>query len=100
MVALNGVRGALSVGSWLTRLCSVANALGAASPGLARKAFVIAVPISDAVCHIRSCWRIMLPMMSATPFSGSTAVGELGAVLAEAALAAGGGTSRGVAVTS
>src|SRR5256885_1055186 len=99
MVALNGVRGALSVGSWLTRLCSVDSAFGV-SPGLARKAFVMAVPMSAAVCHMRSCWRIMLPMMSATPFTGSTAVGELGAVLAAAALGAGGGTSRGVAVTS
>ena len=42
----------------------------------------------------------MLPMMSEMPFTGSTAVGELGAAFAEAALGAGGGTSRGVAVTS
>src|SRR5690349_7393427 len=100
MVALNGVLGALSVGSWLTRLCKVANALGPASPGLARKALVIAVPISDAVCHMRSCWRIMLPMMSEMPFTGSTAVGEAGAAFDEAAFGAGGGTSRGVGVTS
>src|SRR6185369_9123735 len=100
MVALNGVLGALSVGSWLTMLCKVDNALGPASPGLARKALVMAVLISDAVCHMRSCWRIMLPMMSEMPFTGSTAVGELGAAFAEAAFGVGGGTSRGVAVTS
>ena len=39
-------------------------------------------------------------MMSEMPFTGSTAVGELGASFAEAALGAGGGTSRGVGVTS
>ena len=56
--------------------------------------------MSGAACHIFSCWRIMLPMMSATPFSGSTDVGELGAAVAAAGLGGGGGTSRGVALTS
>src|SRR5689334_8602709 len=100
MVALNGVLGALRFGNCLTRLCSVASALGPASPGLLRKALVMAVPMSDAVCHRRNCWRTMLPMMSATPFTGSTAVGELGAAPVAPAFAAGGGTSRGVALTS
>src|SRR5262249_29217496 len=105
MVALNGVLGALRFGSCLTRLCSVASALGPASAGLLRKALVMAVPISDAVCHMGNCWRTMLPMVSAPPFAGATAVGELGArpPIAPpfvAAFAAGGGTSRGVALTS
>src|SRR6267142_70624 len=100
MVVLNGVLGALSVGSWLTRLCSVPSALGI-SPGLARKALVMAFMICGAASHIFNCWRIMLPMMSAMPLTGSTAVGELGAGLAAASgLGGGGATSRGMAVTS
>src|SRR5216684_7507234 len=99
MVVLNGVLGALSVGSWSTRLLSVPSALGV-SPGLARKAFVMAFTMSGAACHILNCWRIMLPMMSAMPLIGSTAVGELGAGLEAAGLGSGGATSRGVAVTS
>src|SRR5580693_8283382 len=89
MVALNGVLGASNVGNWLTRLCSVPSALGI-SPGLARKASVMAFMICGAASHIFSCWRIMLLMMSAMPFTGSTAVGELGAGLATA------GFDRGV----
>src|SRR5712691_659311 len=99
MVVLNGVLGALSVGSWSTRLFSVPSALGV-SPGLARKALVMAFTMSGAACHIFNCWRIMLPMMSAMPLIGSTAVGELGAGLEAAALGGGGGTSRGTAATS
>src|ERR1700704_5896316 len=99
MVALNGVRGALSVGNWLTRLCRVPSALGV-SPGLARKASVMAFMMAGAASHIFNCWRIMLPMMSAMPFPGSTAVGELGAGLGAAGLGGGGATSRGTAVTS
>src|SRR6266853_1039899 len=98
MVVLNGVLGALSVGSWSTRLLSVPSALGV-SPGLARKALVMAFTMSGAACHSLSCWRIMLPMMSAMPFTGSTAIGELGAAL-DAAARGGGSTSRGVADTS
>jgi hypothetical protein len=52
MVALNGVSGALSVGSW-ARLCSVDNALGRPRR-VWREGIVMAVPISDAVCHKRS----------------------------------------------
>src|SRR5262249_46793285 len=100
MVALNGVLGALRLGSCLTRLCSVASALGPASPGLLRKALVMAVPISDAVCHMRNSWRIMLPMMSATPFTGAAAVGELGAAPVAPAFGGGGATSRGGALMS
>jgi len=57
-------------------------------------------PMPDAVCNMRGAWRFMLPRMSEMPFTGSTAVGELGAALAGAVLGAGGGTSRGVAETS
>src|SRR5712672_4462531 len=99
MVALNGVLGASNIGSCVTRLCSVPSAFGI-SPGLARKASVMAFTMSGAACHIFNCWRIMLPMMSAMPFTGSTAIGELGAGLADAGLGAAGATSRGVGVTS
>src|SRR4029077_5511436 len=99
MVVLNGVRGASNVGNWVSRLCRVPSALGV-SPGLARKASVMAFMMAGAVSHIFNCWRIMLPMMSAMPFTGSTAVGELGAGLDGAALVGGGATSRGSAVTS
>src|SRR4029077_13087117 len=99
MLVLNGVLGALSVGSWLTRLCRVPSALGI-SPGLARKALVMAFMICGAASHIFNCWRIMLPMMSAMPFTGSTAVGELGAGLGTAGFAGAGAISRGIAVTS
>src|SRR6202042_1419877 len=99
MVALNGVLGASNVGNWVSRLCSVPSALGI-SPGLARKASVMAFTMAGAASHIFSCWRIILPMMSAMPFTGSTAVGELGAGLGEAGLGGGGATSRGTAVTS
>src|SRR5262245_2536481 len=98
MVVLNGVMGALRVGSWSTRLFNVPSALGV-SPGLARKALVMAFTMSGAACHSLSCWRIMLPMMSAMPLIGSTAVGELGAGF-EAAVWGGGSTSRGVGDTS
>src|SRR5260370_42650543 len=97
MVVLNGVLGALSVGSWSTRLFSVPSALGV-SPGLARKALVMAFTMSGAACHIFNCWRIMLPMMSAMPLIGSTAVGELGAGLGDdARFGRGGGTPPRVA---
>src|SRR3990167_4752044 len=99
MVALKGVFGAFRVGSWPIRLCRVPSALGI-SPGLARKALVIEFRIWGAASHILSCWRIMLPMMSARPFTGSTAIGALGAVVPPAALGGGGATSRGTAVTS
>src|SRR5260370_21360104 len=94
MVALNGVRGASNVGNWASRLCSVPSALGI-SPGLARKASVMAFTMAGAASHIFNCWRIMLPMMSAMPFTGSTAVGELGADLGAAGLVGGGAPSRG-----
>ena len=55
---------------------------------------------AGAASHIFNCWRIMLPMMSAMPFTGSTAVGELGAGLGGAGFGGGGATSRGTAVTS
>src|SRR6478735_7009768 len=99
MVALNGVRGAFNVGSWLIRLCSVPSAAGI-SPGLARRALVIELRIWGAASHILSCWRIMLPMRSVKPFTGSTAIGAVGAVLVVAALGGGGATSRGTTVTS
>src|SRR5262245_1402969 len=99
MVVLNGVMGALRVGSWSTRLFNVPIALGV-SPGLVRKALVMAFTMSGAACHSLSCWRIMLPMMSAMPLIGSTAVGELGAGLGAALRGGGGSTSRGVGETS
>src|SRR5260370_37403555 len=89
MVALNGVRGASNVGSWVSRLCSVPSALGI-SPGLARKASVMAFTMAGAASHLFNCWRILLPMMSAMPFTASMAVGELGADLGGGGFAGGG----------